>query len=330
MSVCIDSWVGKEFFLERYEQGRLLLSHVINFLQERCRGEEEYQKRLEKLDKFNKTRVITEHWTLGEGWSAFEKWAEGEEKLRSQFCTSLNDILTSAFDLRKDLQNTKQNLTNEMSHWERGREKTYYEMVKSIQKCRAVAYELEQARAAVSHKQGENGESKKKEIIKLTQKVATLEKEKDATNKQAKQHEQEYKIYLKKYQLGMKKVLNNFAELDARRIIRTKDLLSDFLQLNVRLGTQLQEYNQTLQQSLKNINERIDVNTWVRERLPPDYIMSEMDYAMDTFSFDLTSPPSPITTETSTHSKLGTIGRRKKKCPLSEQNLGPNLPQILL
>jgi len=112
----------------------------------------------------------------------------------------------------------------------------------------------------------------------------------------------------------MKKVLNNFAELDARRIIRTKDLLSDFLQLNVRLSTQLQEYNQTLQQSLKNINERIDVNTWVRERLPPDYIMSEMEYAMDTKGFlDITAPPSPITTENSSHSKLSTIGRRKKK-----------------
>eukprot|EP01124_Arcella_intermedia_P013117 TRINITY_DN19523_c0_g1_i2.p1 TRINITY_DN19523_c0_g1~~TRINITY_DN19523_c0_g1_i2.p1 ORF type:complete len:317 (+),score=103.01 TRINITY_DN19523_c0_g1_i2:20-970(+) len=308
MSIMIDTWVGKEFFLERFEQGRLMLNHLTNYLQERCRAEEEYQKRLEKLDKFNKNRLITEHWTLGEGWNNFECWAETEQKLRFTFWNGLNDLLTAALELRRDLQNTKQNLANEMAYWDRGREKSHSDLLKCIQKSRAVTNELEQAKQALS-KQSET--DKKKDVNKLQAKLTSLEKEQEQANKQSKIADEDYKHFQKRYKSGMKKILHNFSELDARRIIQTRDLLTNFTQLNTHLYTSINEETNTLINRVFAINERIDVNSWIKERLPSDVILTEMDSAVESFGFDGSSVnmPSPMVVEA--HPKVGTKRRKK-------------------
>jgi len=65
----------------------------------------------------------------------------------------------------------------------------------------------------------------------------------------------------------MKKVLTNLAELDAKRIIGTKDLLTDFVIMSEKLYSHMITHIATLKQNLNEIDERIDVNSWIQQAL---------------------------------------------------------------
>eukprot|EP01125_Pyxidicula_operculata_P019870 TRINITY_DN7228_c0_g2_i1.p1 TRINITY_DN7228_c0_g2~~TRINITY_DN7228_c0_g2_i1.p1 ORF type:complete len:1325 (+),score=389.70 TRINITY_DN7228_c0_g2_i1:47-4021(+) len=262
MSIYVESWRGQAYYVDRYEQNKTTLAHFITFLQDRWNSEEQYQKRLDRL--VAKVSVLSEGGTLGNAWKALQSFTIREEQQRAHFQNFLYDkLLLPIIELRKDQQTAKQLYASEISKLDRTLGRKHEQMLKSKQKHENLCNDLNTSKSVLEKADSVN--MKPREVSKLKTKIESLEKEVQLTDKLYAHHVEVFEEYKKLYKESMKKILTNFADMDAERIFNVKDILLDYVEQQESMYRDLVESSEQLKLSVLNINERVDVRLFLND-----------------------------------------------------------------
>jgi len=329
----IDLWDGLKSVNERYDEGKRVVKELIEILKERISSEDVYSKGLLRITK--STNKEPEKGTVNAVLTATRNQVDACQKQHATISTQLSqNFLTPLEAFKKEQSKTKKQLEGDIAKLNKELERSKTNLAKLSQKYQALSKDFE-----VATKQNDTAIADPtfppKELAKLKTKVQTLQKQVEQADVQYQGTIPEHQATQQKYAEEMKKILQQFQQMDEKRGEFLKSTMEKYVYASEALISGHQQALLSLKEKVEAMDEFADLQQFLDEKQtdqkPAEFVqyvpyVAEYVSPNATISSTLTQKAeSPKETQIST--KLPTETRKQQDDPPKKEVPKPKKPE---
>jgi len=271
----------------------------------------------------SKTTNFAEKGTVSVGWTAMKTETDNVFKQHAQVSSQMQtNVIAPLLTLKKEQSSNRATLGAEVTKLDKGLERGKSELSKAKSKYFRLCRDHEINTANLQKAEKDPTTMKPKELIRLRTTVQTLKKDSEAAHIQYQQQIKDFQAYQKKYEEGLKKILQDFQAMEEKRIQKLKEVEEKMLQSLDSLVSSLQQSTQAYRKSIEQMDYMADVQGFIQQNKTGAIPEAPVEY--EPYISQLTGQPahqadktvtfsSPTPKKTKKGQKKNKLGKKKVK-----------------
>eukprot|EP01121_Diplochlamys_sp_Union-15-3_P011473 TRINITY_DN3333_c0_g3_i1.p1 TRINITY_DN3333_c0_g3~~TRINITY_DN3333_c0_g3_i1.p1 ORF type:complete len:469 (-),score=109.87 TRINITY_DN3333_c0_g3_i1:130-1353(-) len=174
-----------------------------------------------------------------------------------------SNVIQPLLALKKEQSTNREHLVAEVTRLDKGLERGRSDLLKAKTRYFKLCKDYETNTANLQKAEKDPTTMKPKELIKLRTTVQTLKKDSEQAHAQYQQNIKDFQAYQKKYEEGIRKVLQEFQAMEEKRMQKLKEAEEKMCQGFEALVANLQQAAQALRKSVEAMDYASDIQGFI-------------------------------------------------------------------